>query len=75
MSLKPLAVIEIDGDGLVVHHNMPCAVCGKKHAVYVSNNGIFLPCWGCQRKGYKLIRTDHKKIMGFFEWFDLFKSI
>lgn len=75
MGLKPLAVIEIDSDGLVVHHNMPCAVCGKKHAVYQTNYGIFLPCWKCQKKGYKLIITKHKKIMGFFEWFGLFNSI
>ena len=74
MSLKPL-VIEIDDLGITVHHNMPCAVCGKNHAVYHVNYGIFTPCWECQRKGYKLIRTDHPRIMGFFEWFGLFIRI
>ncbi|RLG45558.1 MAG: hypothetical protein DRN81_01180 [Thermoproteota archaeon] len=64
-----LAEIKVLTDGLVVLHNMPCAVCGDKYAVYQSNYGIFLPCWKCQEKGYMLINTKKNwffKLLRFF---------
>jgi len=40
----------------MAEHNMPCSVCTKKHAVYDLSNGIFYPCWDCQKSGYTLIQ-------------------
>ena len=51
------ADIEVFTDGgPVVQHNMFCQVCHDEPAVYIVGKGIFQPCWGCQRKGYKLVR-------------------
>lgn len=61
---RPLAKIEMHGDGMFVEHNMPCAVCGKKHAVYNMNEGTFSPCWACQIKGHKLVQLKN----GWFSW-------
>jgi hypothetical protein len=49
--LKPTIVT--DG-GPWAKHNMPCAVCSIKPAVYNLNTGVFEPCWQCQRLGWKL---------------------
>jgi hypothetical protein len=41
--------------GICAKHNMACAVCHENHAVLNMHNGVFLPCWSCQKKGYQLI--------------------
>lgn len=41
---------------MAVKHNYPCPVCLKNHAVYNMNDGIFKPCWGCQKDGYALVK-------------------
>jgi hypothetical protein len=46
--------IETDG-GPWATHNMPCAVCGKKHAVLDLETGFFHPCWECRSK-YDLVK-------------------
>lgn len=38
----------------VADHDMPCAVCRENHAVLNLNEGIFLPCWQCRAKGFRL---------------------
>lgn len=37
-------------------HNMRCAICRDKHAVFTSPEMIFLPCWDCQKKGWKTVQ-------------------
>lgn len=53
-----LAKIEINdfGGAPICEHNMPCAICGTRHAVYFLNEGLFLPCRECEAKGWRLIR-------------------
>lgn len=43
-----LAQVRLCVDGPVAFHNMPCAVCHVRKAVYVLNDDIFKPCWKCQ---------------------------
>ena len=54
MELNKIEIITDGGPWAV--HNMPCAVCGKKHAVIELWSGRFQPCWSCQGKGYKLLK-------------------
>ena len=53
-----IAKIEVNdfGGAPACEHNMPCAVCGMKHAIYELSFGYFQPCWDCQEKGWKLKR-------------------
>lgn len=44
-----LAPVRLCIDGPVAHHNMPCAICHSRKAVYNLNEGIFKPCWKCQQ--------------------------
>lgn len=44
------------GGAPVAEHNMPCPVCGIKHAVLYLNAGIFYPCRQCERGGWTLLR-------------------
>lgn len=39
-------------------HNMPCAVCHTNKAVLHLNEGVFEPCWDCQRKGWKIEKQE-----------------
>lgn len=48
-----LQIIMSDG-GPWVMHNVACAVCGDRTAVLDLTLGVFLPCWGCQKVGWKL---------------------
>ena len=47
--------------GLAYKHNMPCAVCGKYHAVLFTNNGTFTPCWKCQKDGWGLVKRPKQR--------------
>ena len=50
-------------------HYYPCHVCKVNSAVYNMSNGIFQPCWCCQKKGYKIVKVTKSK-----SWFiKLFK--
>lgn len=51
--LRPLSPVILP-DGPHVEHNMPCAVCLQRHAVYHMNEGIFHPCWWCQYQGWEI---------------------
>ena len=51
--LKPT----VDDYGLVVEHDMPCAVHPKEHAVFQGNSGVFLPSWKAQREGWMIIKV------------------
>ena len=54
-----LAPLEIEPIGPGLHtHNQRCAVCRDNHAVFSSPEMIFLPCWACQKKGWRLIKPD-----------------
>lgn len=54
---------------LLATHNYPCPVCKVNSAVYNMSNGIFQPCWDCQKKGYKIVKVTKSK-----SWFSkLFK--
>ena len=54
--MKQLARIDIRDEGLWADHNMPCSVCGIRHAVLFLNSGVFEPCWECQDRGWRLRR-------------------
>jgi len=48
------SLLEVDiitDGGPWAKHNMPCPVCGQEPAVLQLWNGIFQPCWKCQKKG------------------------
>lgn len=55
-----LADIRLESDGMLAFHNMPCACCLRKHAVYDCQVGIFQPCWECQRSGWKIAKATSK---------------
>ena len=45
--------------GLAVEHNMRCPVCcvDDAKAVYQMNDGVFLPCWKCQARGWRTVQV------------------
>lgn len=43
--------------GLFAEHDMSCAVCCSKKAVFNCNKLIFEPCWECQNNKWALIRV------------------
>jgi len=51
-------VINDFGGAPYAKHNMPCAVCGKKKAVFEINYGRFQPCWECQDAGWRTVRFN-----------------
>lgn len=51
----------IHDSGMIVTHDYSCPVCREKHAVFAMHRGIMEPCWGCQDRGYKLIKKDKLK--------------
>ena len=54
---------------MLATHDYPCPVCKVNSAVYNMSNGIFQPCWDCQKKGYNIVKVSKKK-----SWFSkLFK--
>lgn len=38
----------IEFHGPAATHDMPCACCHSRPAVYNLNDGVFKPCWICQ---------------------------
>lgn len=54
MSDIPMMKVEIEFHGPAAIHNMPCAVCHVRKAVYQCNTGIFQPCWSCQHDTWEL---------------------
>lgn len=53
-----LQEIQIQAIGPGLHeHNMRCAICWDNHAVFTSPEMIFLPCWDCQKKGWRLVKA------------------
>lgn len=53
-----LAELQIEPFGPGCHtHNMRCAICRARHAVFASPEMIFLPCWECQKKGWRLFQV------------------
>lgn len=57
-------VVYLHDSYMLANHNYPCPVCKLKHAVLVTNTGIFEPCWDCQKKGYKIVKAT--KISSWF---------
>lgn len=68
----PNVYVGIHDSGMVSTHNMPCCICKTNHAVFVIPNGMFEPCWECQKEGYKITkmpRKDKRSIIDrFFDW-------
>lgn len=56
MELSPIVVNDFGG-APIAEHNMPCAVCGCCHAVLYLNTGVFLPCWKCQKHGWRTVQV------------------
>jgi hypothetical protein len=46
-------VVYTDG-GPWAQHNFPCPVCRGRRAVLDLSQGVFAPCWECQRSGWRL---------------------
>lgn len=53
-----VAYIWVQFFGPAAEHNMPCAVCGEKHAVLDCNTGVMQPCWTCQAEGYEIRKKN-----------------
>lgn len=68
-----LAKIKMDdfGGAPVCDHNMPCAVCGIKPAVYQLNLGYFHPCWNCQEEGWRIIQMKSKRMKWILKFFKI----
>jgi hypothetical protein len=50
--------LRIEPIGAGAHtHNMRCAICRDRHAVFTSPEMIFLPCWECQKQGYRTFKV------------------
>lgn len=72
---RKLAPIEFEDHGILVKHNMPCAVCSRYVAVYSTNTGKFDPCWKCQKEGWTTLRVTgwRRKLLHWIrllKWYD-----
>ena len=54
---------KIHNEGIWGTHDMPCAVCHKRHAVMDCQTEVFYPCRECEEKGWVL-----KKKKKLFNW-------
>lgn len=61
MDILQITCEDPTGSGMVLEHNMPCAVCGTNHAVAFTNNGTFTPCWKCQKEGWDLVKRPNQR--------------
>jgi hypothetical protein len=50
--------VYIHPSGMLATHNYSCPVCQENHAVYNMGTGIMKPCWGCQSKGYHIVKVE-----------------
>ena len=75
---KEMIKVEIDdlGGSPIAEHNMPCAVCHERKAVYnlsanVPKSGVFDPCWRCQEKGWFISKKQPADPIGSLlrKWF------
>jgi hypothetical protein len=46
--------------GMIMTHDYSCPACREHSAVIDGSTGLMQPCWGCQKKGYKLIKADRR---------------
>lgn len=44
--------------GPIAEHDMSCPTCQKHKAVYVLNLGVFMPCWDCQKDGWRFVNFN-----------------
>lgn len=58
MEPKELLSPTIVHHGPAATHNMPCAVCRVRPAVYYINRDVFMPCWSCRQDGWELVRPE-----------------
>lgn len=49
---------------MLMEHNYLCACCKEKSAVQDTNKGVLLPCWDCQKQGYKLYKFEKGSFIG-----------
>lgn len=56
-----LADVYLENHGLYAEHNMPCAVCLERKAVFDCQELEFHPCGQCQRAGRYLGDRDDDK--------------
>lgn len=56
--VKDVTVV-YDPSLMTCSHDYSCPICRENHAVLSS--GIMQPCWGCQKKGYKIVRKNKDK--------------
>ncbi len=47
--------------GMIMTHDYSCPCCRDSSAVIDGSTGLMQPCWGCQEKGYKLVKIDKRK--------------
>lgn len=66
-SMYPLAKMEITFCGPAAFHNMPCAICRERYAVFRCNDGFFEPCWECQKEGFVTKKEKPKLILRFWK--------
>lgn len=60
----PIADQIIVGDGgLLVSHNVVCAVCEKRKAVLDLNYDVFLPCDFCYDLGWNLVEQNKGEVI------------
>jgi len=58
----PLNVIPKDvnvwchDSNMMMTHDYSCPACRDASAVIDGSTGLMQPCWGCQKKGYRLIK-------------------
>lgn len=55
--MNELAKIKVEVHGPMATHNMPCAVCRRRHAVLDLSTGVMQPCWCCQRWGWRVKKS------------------
>ncbi len=67
--IKHIPIIDDFGGAPFAEHDVICPICIEQSAVYLLNDGIFLPCWKCQHDGWITHRLPKwlSKVIKFWE--------
>lgn len=57
MNLEKPLTVNYRNHGIVVEHNMPCAIYQHEHAVLEIGTGVFQPSWKARREGWRTVRA------------------
>lgn len=63
MSLYKLPKMRLKHFFMGCYHNHPCSICRTNYSVLDLDQGVMLPCWSCQKTGYRTFKFKKNSLM------------